>query len=283
MLPFAWLTCKAFLEKQPVERRKRLMSFLPKAKQVQLEAFQFAHPEWIDSTFKIDTILDSIHPSWIIPHLQTCTSFELSCFLSSLQSSQATSIKSFFHHLRSFPELSPLAKTYLRNDLLQKISDIENAIPLQALSQSHFNALASFSFRDLVRLGFILGLKDLSQYLRQVIDKTTLKNIEQALSSEDWRTVQHLSLKKDPLAAGKQEFAAWDGRPEKLRSFIEQRGINRLAKALFGEHPTLLWYVAHIFDTQRASFFQKVCTKSPSEATHHLVQEQVIKAINDFL
>jgi hypothetical protein len=176
-----------------------------------------------------------------------------------------------------------LGKTYLRTVLLKAIPEVALAIPLQALPQSSFQALASFSFRDLVRLSFSLGLRDLSQYSRQVIDKAKLKNIEQALSHEELQTVQHLSLKKDPLAMGRQGFDTWDGRPEKLRIMIEQRGINRLAKALFGEHPSLLWYIAHIFDTARAAFFQKVCTESPSEATQRILQEQVIEALNRFL
>jgi len=281
--PLAGLACKAFLERQPPQRQKRLASFLPKVEQVQMEAIQFAHSDWIDFSFRLDEALDTVHPSWIIPQLQACTSLELGCFLASLHSNQAKSIKSFLHYLRPLPMLTSLGKTYLRTDLLTKISGIENIIPLRALPASRFNPLASFAFRDLVRLGFLLGLKDLGHYLRQVIDKAKIKSIEQALSAEEWQTVQQLSLKKDPLVAGRQGFSTWDGRPEKLRMLVEQRGINRLAKALFGEHPSLLWYVTHIFDVPRASFFETVCTENPSEATRDLVQEQVLEAVTSFL
>ncbi len=283
MSPLAFLTCKAFLEKQSPQRRKRLASFLPRTDQAKMEALRFDHPDWINSGVKIDPVLDKVHPSWILPQLQTRTPFEIGCLLSSLQPDQAASIKSTLHYMRPFPHLTALGKAYLRSDLLQKIPGIENVIPLPALPHSRFNPLASFSFRDLVRLSFLLGLKDLSQYFRQIIDKAKLKTIEQALSPEDWQTVRQLSTKKDPLSSGKQGFDTWDGRPEKLRMLVEQLGINRLAKALYNEHPSLLWYVMHNLDMPRAAFFHKVCTQSPSEATQLLVQEQVFEALKSFL
>lgn len=280
---FARLACKAFLERQSPQRQSRLVRFLPREELSQMEAIDFAHPDWVDSPIKIDDALDLVHPSWLLAFLQTCPPFELGCFLASLQPQQANALKSQLRYLRPLPPLTPLGKAYLRAALLKKIPLVEQAIPLQALPQSSFLPLASFSFRDLVRLSFSLGLRDLSQYFRQVIDKAKLKNIEQALSQEERQIVQQLSLKKDPLSMGRQGFDAWDGHPEKLRMMIEQRGINRLAKALFSEHSSLLWYITHIFDTARGAFFQKVCTESPTEATHLILQEQIFETLNSFL
>src|SRR5262249_1530422 len=136
--------------------------------------------------------------------------------------------------------------------------------------------LAASAFKDLLQLIFFLGLKELAQYLKLTIDKNRRMAIQSALSPEEWQMLEQLSIKKEPLAASKGVFDAWTGESEKLRLLIEQRGINRLAKALFGEHASLLWYVMHILDTARANFLHKLCTESPSKATHDFLKAQVV-------
>ncbi len=280
MSSFAWLTCKAFIERQTPERQKRLVNYLPKSQRETLTSLRFSSNQWIDKPIHIDEALDTVHPSWILPHIQTSTPQELGFLLAALKSHQASALKTQLRFLRPLPTLTPLGKAYLRDDLLKKIVGTETVIPLNALMESPLNALATISFKDLIQLDFLLGLKDLSQYLKIVIDKTKLRNLEAALTPNEWRTAQQYSSKKDPLAGGRESFDAWDGNPEKLRSIIEQRGINRLAKALYGEHPSLLWYVTHIFDMQRASFFQKLCTEIPTKTTHDFLREQVLETLN---
>jgi hypothetical protein len=283
MSALAWLTCKAFIEKQSPQEQKRLMEFLPPKERKQLQALRFANPGWEDSDVRIESALDLVHPSWILPLLHpTLTMQEIGFILASLAPHQASALKSQLHYMRPLPSLTPLGKSYLRNDLLQKIPGADDLIPMKALPESPLNILASFSFMDLLKLIFSLGLKDLSQYLKLVIDKNKRKNIEAALSPEEWKSLEHLSMKKDPLAGGKEIFDTWTGEPEKLRILIEQRGINRLAKALFGEHPALLWYVMHILDSARANFLYKLCSESPSKATHDFLKEQIVETAQTF-
>jgi len=280
MSALAWLTCKAFIEQQSPQEQKRLLEFLPQKERKQLQSLRFAQPGWEDKPVRIEDALDIIHPSWILPLLHpTLTMQEVGFILASLAPHQASVLKSQLHYMRPLPSLTPLGKSYLRNDLLQKVPGAEDLVPINALPESTLNVLTNQSFMSLLKLIFSLGLKDLSQYLKLVIDKNKRKGIEAALSPEEWQALENLSMKKDPVAGGKEIFDAWTGEPEKLRLLIEQRGINRLAKALFGEHVALLWYVMHILDTARANFLHKLCSESPSKATHDFLKTQIIETL----
>lgn len=280
MAVLTWLTCKAFIEKQAPQEQQRLFEFLPPKQHQQLPALRFANKNWENSEVHIENALDSVHPSWILPLLHpSLTMQEVGFILASLAPEQTNALRSQLHYIRPLPSLTSLGRSYLRNDLLQKIPAAEDIVPLKALPESALNVLATFSFADLLKLIFSLGLKDLSQYLKLVIDKNKRKNIESAFSHEEQQKLEQLSMKKDPLAGGKEIFDTWTGEPEKLRRLVEQRGINRLAKALFGEHPALLWYIMHILDVARANFLHKLCTASPSKATHDFLKEQIIETL----
>ncbi|MBS3904859.1 MAG: hypothetical protein KGZ39_06000 [Simkania sp.] len=280
MSALAQLTCKAFLGRQSPIEQQRLLSFLSTTERQQLLTLETETSSWIDEPPKMETTLDRIHSSWIAPYLQSLSSQEIGLYLASLQPSQATVLKAPLHYMRPLPPLSSLGKMFLRTDLLTKVIGDTDLLPIDTLPSSQLLPLLQLSFRDIVHLAYLLGLRDLGHYLRLIIDKTILKNVEKVLSSADWQIAHRFATKKDPLAAGRGSFASWQGEPEKLRNFIEQRGINRLAKALFGEHPSFIWYITHLLDVQRARFFNKLCIDVSSQETQNLLKEQVLETIN---
>lgn len=280
MPALAWLTCKAFIEKLPQKEQTRLAEFLPEKEQKQLASLRFAQPDWIDRKVRIENALDLVHPSWILQVVYPAHSIqEIGFILAALDQRQASALKAQLPYPHPLPALTPLGKRYLRNDLLQKIPGIEDLVPLEALPESSLNILTTLSFKELLQLVFFLGLKELAQYLKLIIDKNRRKAIQTALSADEWAMLEQLSTKKEPLAPNRGTFDTWTGQPAQLRLLIEQRGINRLAKALFGEHDSLLWYVLHILDTARANFLHKLCTVSPSQATHDFLKAQVVDSV----
>lgn len=279
MPALTWLTCKAFIERQPSEKQKRLLSFLPVEERELLSSLSPQSKNWVERPVHLEDALDIVHPSWILQLLQSCSSQELGFYLAALQSHQASVLKTHLHYMRPLPPLSPIGRTFLRGDLLKKIAGKDDILPIDVLPDSPMIVLAKLSFRDMIRLIYLLGLRDLGHFLRIVIDKTMLKNLENALSALDWQTAQRFAAKKDPLAAGRGGFEAWKGEPDKLRILIEQRGINRLAKALFGEHPAIIWYATHIMDAQRATFFSKLCVEVASSEVQDLLRDQVLDTL----
>ena len=68
-----------------------------------------------------------------------------------------------------------------------------------------------------------------------------------------------ISQKKETLSFKKMALTQWDGNPEHFKTMLHQRGINRLAKSLYGESSSLLWHLAHRLDIERANILQKLC------------------------
>ena len=64
-----------------------------------------------------------------------------------------------------------------------------------------------------------------------------------------------------------------------LVSTLEQRGINRLAKALYKEEPSLAWYIAHRLDADRGALLMKLCTPLDHPRAAILLSEQVTDLI----
>lgn len=48
------------------------------------------------------------------------------------------------------------------------------------------------------------------------------------------------------------DLEKWDGDPQTLLNLLYSRGVNRLAKALFGENESFLWHIEHRLSTEQA-------------------------------
>lgn len=77
-------------------------------------------------------------------------------------------------------------------------------------------------------------------------------------------------------------LAAWKKDKAVLRSMLLQRGINRLAKALYGRHPSLLWHFAHRLDVEKGELLMKLCTSLDHPKASDLLATQVLELVNAF-
>ncbi len=66
---------------------------------------------------------------------------------------------------------------------------------------------------------------------------------------------------------------------ESLRAMLHQRGINRLAKALYGHNPTLIWHVSHHLDAERGSMLLKLLSPLDHPSAGELLAAQVVDLI----
>ena len=123
-------------------------------------------------------------------------------------------------------------------------------------------------------------MHDLASEIRQIIDTIKLKRIYSLLSTAQINYLKTLIYRKEPVVFKKLELTKWDGHTETLQSALEQRGINRLAKALYNQEPSLLWYIAHRLDTDRGGALIKLCTSLDHPQAALLLAEQVAQLIH---
>ena len=64
-----------------------------------------------------------------------------------------------------------------------------------------------------------------------------------------------------------------------LKAILHHRGFNRLAKALFGCHPSLLWHISHKLDTGRTKVLRKFYTDINNDEALKSLTNQILELI----
>ncbi len=271
--------CYAFLQKTPLEQRHALLKHLPEA---QAKTLSIAYDFQGDPTSGIAPLEDEItrmHFSWLAPYLRSMPESDIKIFLGCLTDKQQNGLKHSLLFSNHIPAISDLGKVFLRRQLFSLLAAQEELLPISCLPRAPINALLTMSYEELHSLIDLLSMHDLSVEIRQIIDTTKLKRIYAMLSGPQTNFLKTLLYRKEPVVFKKLELTKWDGHTETLASTLEQRGINRLAKALHKEEPSLLWYVAHRLDTDRGVLLMKLCTPLDHPRAAFLLSEQVTDLI----
>ncbi len=259
MTSLCWTACKALIEQQSPPQRKKLLDFLPDSQKAAIQ--KAPEQKVLFCSLSPDEVLDTIHPSWLLHILQPYTENERGFFLATLAPPLSSQLKKLMAIKKNLPTLTPFGKNFLRREMFELIKkERGEALPKNALPDSKFNILISWDAARISLLSFWLGLYDLAEELRYVIDKQVWQRIEAALSPAEWQAVKNFQTKKERLAFGRIALKDALESPAKLRLTTEQYGMNRLAKALYGEHSSLLWHLMLHMDQKRADFLAKLCT-----------------------
>lgn len=247
----SWVVCHALLQECPPEKRSALLHRLTPKKQSELASLPIPRSNPLQPEPPLDTQLEKVHASWLDPFLRTLTENEVRLFLSSLKETQARELEQTLLFTNHLLPLKPLAKEFLQKTLWQQL-DGEKQLPLSCLPESPLNILLDLNEKFLSQGIFLLGLHDLSQEMPHIIETTRLKKIYAALNSLEEFYLKSLLRKKEPVVFKKLSLSEWDGNVEDLRKMVQGRGLNRLAKSLYGENESLVWYVIHRLEMESA-------------------------------
>lgn len=256
----ASLVCSAFINKQENALKGALLSYLTSKQRGEI---QDLHPAAHDVTLGFQNrtfLLSWVHFSWFSPFLRNLSESEIRLFLSCLPQPTAQHLKKSL--LCSLPliELSTTAREYLQLLLVEYLLPKElDLLPLEALPSSKVEALLFFSREELYLLTELLGLHDLSVEMRHIIDTVKLKKIHSCLSKEKEIFLNSLSHKREAVVFKRMELQKWDGKAETLLTLLHHRGLNRLAKALYPEDPSQIWYITHRMDMEEAVSLSNLC------------------------
>ncbi|MGR3912050.1 MAG: hypothetical protein QRY71_01900 [Candidatus Rhabdochlamydia sp.] len=255
------IALNAFLHELPNQERSSLLTLLSAPFREEVERAGRNYPKIAESEAPSIEILEWVHPSWIAPLLRSFSETEIALFLACFSLEKRESISKLLGFTGALTELSALGKTFLTaklTELLKKGS--ENLLPPPFLPPSSLKELLSLDSSELVLVVDLLGVRDLATELKQIIDKQKLIKIYAALSKKQNSYLKVLVQKKEPITFAPMNLSLWTGDADKLKNLIRQRGINRLAKAIYGEHPSLIWYILHRFDTEKARLIEKLST-----------------------
>ena len=282
MSTVCWTVCKALIENTSPSQRKELLSFLPSD---ELEAIEAAPlQKTFFSTISSEEIFQSLHPSWLQHFLHAYPENEQLYFLAALPTSMAEKIKKNFPSAKPLPKLTEMGKSYFRHELLSRIQkERGEALPQASLPESPMNLLLDLEASQFTHLAFWLGLYDLAEELRFVIDKQTLQRVETSLSPSEWQLLKSFQTKKDRVSFGRMPLKTAIDSPTKIRLLIGQYGMNRIAKALYGESKSLIWHLSLLVDDKRAEFLSRFCTPLSKPNLQSSLQSQVLALVRTLL
>lgn len=271
---------KAFLEGCSPTERSSLVEFLAPIENQVLEKLPETYGDPLRETETPEKILAWIHPSWISPFLRTLSEKEIGFFLAALSPSQAQAVGKELLYSGKLPLLSEMGKTYLQKTLLGYLTaEIEDLLPISCLPNSPLNALLDLNNETLNLSLDFLGLHDLCVEIKQIIEKTKLSKIYEALTPAQLNYLKILLQSPEPVAFAKMGLTHWNEDREKLKILIRQRGANRLGKALYGQDPSFVWYLLHKLDFERALLVKKLTSSLDNARAVQILIGQILEYI----
>ncbi|MBS0630226.1 MAG: hypothetical protein JSS30_08415 [Verrucomicrobia bacterium] len=274
----ALMVCKGFLDRCPADLQGELLSLLPRNDQLEYGELPPIMPLKSEN-LKWD-LLGHLHFTWIAPYLRTLTENEIRLFLAALSKSQTDGLEKGLGIRNHLPELTPLAKRHLRSHLYQMAIQNQQLVPFAFLPDHPLNYLLSLPSSIFDRIVPFLGLHDLAFEMRQIISTAALKKLFSSLPKKEGEYLNTLLLHKEPLTFKRLFLEKWDGTREHLQKIIEERGLYRLALALYGTHPSLIWYVTRRLNMHLGTSLLKYDEKPTHARAEHILSDQIHKIVS---
>ncbi len=271
---------KSFLEHCSPTEQSSLVQYLAPIERQTLEKLPKTYGDPLRETETTEEMLRQIHPSWLSPFLRTLSEKDIGFFLAALGLPQSHAVGKDLLYSGNLPSISKFGKQYLQKTLLGYLTaEIEDLLPLSCLPESPLNALLDLKNERLNLSLDFLGLHDLCVEVKQIIEKTKLSKIYEALTPHQLNYLKILLQSPEPVAFAKMGLANWNDDAEKLKMLIRQRGANRLGKALYGQDPSLVWYVLHKLDFERALLVKKLTSPLENSRAVQILIAQILEYI----
>lgn len=261
---------ESVLKGLPSDQAQQILSQSTKASSVEVP---FAHSS---------DLIEQIHFSWFTPILKQLPPKLQEIFVAALPPSMINRVAHAMDLAILDISLSKPVKSYLMNVLYSKLNH-HDVLPLEYLPSTSLTQLAQLKKEELERLVDYLGLYDLAEEIRHIVDKKKLQRIYESLSKKRQTYLKTCLHQKLIVHSPKLNLDAWDGQDWKLHKILHRRGMIRLGYALSGQDPDLIWHITHSFDTGRAKLLAKHCSdKEIPKVTPVLVQQiqDLIKFLN---
>jgi hypothetical protein len=205
-----------------------------------------------------EVTLTRVHYSWLAPTVKGMPASMQPLILAALPETQRAKISSLLGISAPTTTFSDLGRSYVLSILVQQYLQDEPHLPIQFLPQSPLNVLLPLNKAQLVEMIDFLGLQDLAEALRHIVDKQRLKSIYHQLNPKQQQHLKTCLHHKDRLNLPTIELSRWEGKDwRKLQDQLHRRGLARLGIALSGQHPDLVWHLSRHLDTGRGQLLFK--------------------------
>lgn len=219
-----------------------------------------------------------IHYSWLAPVIETFSGNMQALLVASLPVESGKALASLLDIPLLPPPVAPLRKMLLMA-LCRKFSK-KAVLPVRFLEESAMTPLADLTKGELLELIDYLGLYDLAEEIRHIVDKVVLKSIYAGLTPHKQLFLRNCLHQKEKLKATKIGLVNWKGDVAQLQRILHRRGLMRLSYALSGQPRDLVWHLAHHLDVGRGRLLGKYYSDKEIPAVSSFLAQQVFNTLN---
>lgn len=224
--------------------------------------------------------ISRIHYSWLQPAFEKENSIYQNFFFSLLPESQSKALSKLLNiNISQRFSFSPIIKQYFTQIFYQKL-ELTSILPIEFLPDSPLNSLLKWNKSEIVQLIDFLGLHDLAEEIRFIVDKKKIKVLYEMLTPKKQEYLKFCLGEKEQLSAPRLGLDKWIGPIDKLEGLLHKRGLARLSKAIENQHPDFKWYLTHILDIGRGKLLQTTPTGKENPTVVNILIQQVIMTMN---
>jgi hypothetical protein len=272
---------RALLEHFKSDSEKNLLSFLPNYDFANVE--QCLTPEKTDFSRLLSPYawIEEVHYSWFVSPLKTLPKATAMLALSLFSEESQAHLRTLLDIQGEIKKPSPLICRFLAQFLKTKV-ETEDILAIEYLPPADFNKLLALSRLQLLHLTDLLGLQDLANDVRQIVDKTLLARIYGILTKDQLAYLNYASQQPVKWPSPKLNLESWSGDKKTLLSILHKRGLRRLGLALKNENKNLQWHVCRRFDTGRGELLMKLFAGKEDPAMISYFREQALQLLTRF-
>jgi hypothetical protein len=223
-------------------------------------------------------LFESLHYSWLLAPMLQAPEPLREAVLSALSEHQRSGLARLLNMPIPEKPLSPAASTFIlqlfHHHYTKQIPVISANIELGKLSP-----MLTFTKKQLVEVGDFLGLWDLAEDLRKVIDKKRLSDVYRCLPEKQQHFLTCCLQGRDRLSVLPIGIGRWTGDPKELLSLIHKRGLSRLGKAFSGIPREATRLLCRRLDTGRAKLLMQSVQRDISATEMAIVTTQIVNLL----
>lgn len=256
------------------------LSCLPKDEVQEILSLELSGQELAPALAQPIEKIVKIHYTWLAPLIQKMPNEIQPVLISSLPQFMADGLNAAYKMDNKPIELIGPVKNFILQKIWENLPGARKVLPMEYLPQTQLTALAQMNKQELVEFVDLLGIHDLADEIRQIVDKRILKNVYACLTAKEQSYLRFCLYNKDRIASPSLGLDKWSGSCEKLKTVLQSRGLIRLGKALSGEHPDFIWHLIHIFDSGRGQRLLKHYSKKALPGVTMVLSQHVINLMN---
>ncbi len=219
------------------------------------------------------------HYSWIHKLLQPFDPIERPALMALFNEKQQKEVAQLFNEPHKPLKLSPIALKFYRYYFYPKL-EWDSVLPQEYLPESSYNYLLTLKKNELIKTMDFLGIYDLAHEMKRIVANKVLKDIYACLNKEQQLFLRQCMHAKDNVMTPNLHLDSWNGDKKILMQLLHRRGISRMALALSGQHPDLIWHLAHVLDVGRGQLLQKTTQKTKVPSLSDAVGLQLENVLN---